>query len=390
MTFINKATGLPLADREYRAFISGGGEKLEVMINRKRVEVAVKVAVTPPPGPIDPPPVEPPATGSITPAQFGAALANAKGGDVIQLATGVLYAMPRTVKFALPVTIKGGTFQSIDLQGAENITFDGTVFDYKFRQGDGIEAICVALSGCKGIAFKACKFDGDVASGLSAVDNGFAAGRGLLATGCNGITVQDSVFKSWYRGLVIGESDNIQVLRNEVTDIRSDGMDFVQVKNVVIEGNNIHDFRSAPNSGDHADMIQFWTTGAVSPSTDIVIRNNRLEVGQGTWSQSLFMRNEKVDQGQASFDKMAYRSVLIENNTINNAHIHGITVGETGGLVVKGNTLTAAKLNAALKYNADYLAEYAGNTGIMRPKINMTPASKNVTLSGNTMDGKAV
>lgn len=342
----------------------------------------------PPPGPIDPPPVVPPVTpptGTITPAQFGAALAAAKGGETIQLAAGVLYSMPSSPKFASPVTIKGGVFATLNLQGAENITFDGALFDYKFRQGDPLHQTSFEVTGGKNIAFLRCIFDGDLVVGSNPIDNGYANGNGLVVMRVDGITVADCVVKTWMRGLIFDTCVNVKVLRNDVSGIRCDGMDFIQVQKVLIEGNTIHDFASAPGSEDHSDFIQFWTTGTTAPSTDIVIRNNRLIVGQGTWAQSLFMRNELVDQGQATFAAMAYRNILIESNTISNAHVHGITVGETAGLIIRKNLVQAAKLNLALKYNADYVAQYGAGSGIMRPAINAGEGSVGFVLDGNAV-----
>jgi len=85
-------------------------------------------------------------------------------------------------------------------------------------------------------------------------------------------------------------------------------------------------------------MIQFWTLGSTRPSTDVVIRNNVLDIGAGDWTQSLFMRNEEVDQGRAGRE-MFYRNITIEENIIINGHLHGITVGETDGLAIRNNTV---------------------------------------------------
>jgi Right handed beta helix region len=320
------------------------------------------------------------------------AMAQAKAGDTILLASGNYGAFSTGNDYSSSVTIKSAsagspaTFSSVSLNGATGITFDSITFDYKFKAGDTVDATPFSVSGSTNITFKNSVFDGDVASGLSAIDNGYAAGRGLLVTASNGVTVEGSLFTNWHRGLIIGESSNVKVLNNEVTAIRSDGMDFIQVKNILIEGNNIHDFRSAPNSGDHADMIQFWTTGTTSASTDITIRNNTLNIGQGTWAQSLFMRNELVDQGQAGAS-MYYQNVLIENNTISNAHTHGITVGEANGLIVRNNVVIAAPMNLSNAYNAAYASQYGATSGIMVPFIHLSSASDNVTATGNSYSG---
>ena len=93
-------------------------------------------------------------------------------------------------------------------------------------------------------------------------------------------------------------------------------------------------------------MIQFWTSGTTSPSTNITIRGNILNSGAGDWTRSIFMRNEMVDLGLAG-DEMFYQNILIENNVIYNAHAHGITVGETDGLTIRNNTIL---YNPAIRY----------------------------------------
>jgi parallel beta-helix repeat protein len=320
------------------------------------------------------------------------AMAQAKAGDTILLASGNYGDFSTGNDYSSAVTIRSAdashaaSFSSVTLNGATGITFDSITFDYRYKAGDQLETTPFSVTNSNNIAFKNSTFDGDVASGSNSIDNGYAIGRGLLIIGSNGVTVDNSVFKTFMRGLVVIESSNLNILKNEVTGIRSDGMDFVQVQKVLIEGNNIHDFRSAPNSADHADMIQFWTAGTTAASTDITIRNNTLNIGQGSVTQSLFMRNEMVDQGQAGAS-MYYKNVLIENNTISNAHIHGITVGETNGLTVRNNTVIAATLNVNNAYNATYAAEYSVTSGIMVPHINLSNASDNVTVTGNSYSG---
>lgn len=333
------------------------------------------------------------ATISVTnTSELNTAMAQAKAGDTILLASGNYGAFSTGNDYSSAVTIKSAnpglpaTFSSLDLNGATGITFDGITFDYKYKAGDPLHTSPFNVTGSSNIAIKSSTFDGDVASGANSIDNGYANGNGLIISGSNNVTVESSVFKTWMRGLIVSESSNVNVLKNEVTGIRSDGMDFIQVQNVLIEGNNIHDFRSAPNSDDHADFIQFWTTGTTAPSTDITIRNNILNIGQGTWAQSLFMRNELVDQGQAG-TSMYYKNVLIENNTISNAHTHGITVGEANGLIVRNNVVIAAPMNLSNAYNSLYASQFGVNSGIMVPYIHLTDTSDNVTVTGNSYSG---
>ena len=172
----------------------------------------------------------------------------------------------------------------------------------------------------------------------AAEDNGYGTGFGLDVSSSTNITIANNEFFNWYRAGVFLDVDDLNVIDNDVHSIRSDGFDFVEVNDVLIQGNHIHDFVANLESGDHLDMIQFWTTGTTNPSTNITIRGNILNSGAGDWTQSIFMRNEMVDLGLAGTE-MLYRNILIENNVIYNAHAHGITVGETDGLTIRNNTI---------------------------------------------------
>ncbi|MFN3938894.1 MAG: right-handed parallel beta-helix repeat-containing protein, partial [Gemmobacter sp.] len=150
-------------------------------------------------------------------------------------------------------------------------------------------------------------------------------------------------------------------------------MNFADVQGVLIENNYIHDFRLSPLSGDHPDMIQFWTTGTTEASTDIIIRNNTLDIGDGNWTQSIFMRNELVDTGKAGAE-MFYRNVLIENNTIYNSHLHGITVGETKGLIIRDNSVL---------HVPDTSIASGGTAPVNVPTIRVSARSESVTITDN-------
>lgn len=285
-----------------------------------------------------------------TAAQLKSALLSAKGGDTILLAGGDygdLSLTPRDrvpVNFPSNVTIASAdpnnpaVLTGLDLRGGSNITFSGITFDYTFEPGTPIYNRPFAVTGSQGISFRDCTFDGDVAKGVSAEADGYGYGIGLSINTSSNVTVDNSEFYNFYRGAVFGRVTDLRVTNNDIHDLRMDGLNFGQVTNVLIEGNTIHDFRRSPNSNDHADMIQFWTNGATYPSSNIVIRGNHLDIGDGDATQSIFMRNDQVDRGLAG-QEMYYRNVLIEDNVIVNSHAHGITVGETIGLIIRNNSV---------------------------------------------------
>jgi len=310
------------------------------------------------------------------------ALANATGGDKIKLEAGDYGSLNLwagsgfDVTFDSPVTITSkdpearASFSEVHLNGVANLTFDNVVFDYTFDSLDPIWGEPFSVDGSTNIAFQNSLFDGDVASGLGTLDDGYGFAKGLAVVKSTGISVTDNEFTTWHRGLVIGGSKDILVSGNDVHSVRSDGLNFAAVQSVVIEDNYIHDFSVPPGATDHEDMIQFWTSGTSVPSTDIIIRGNTLDIGDGTGSQSIFMRNEVVDGGYAG-SEMYYQNILIEENIILNAHINGIIVGETDGLTIRNNSVLSVPSLDPRYYSA--------------PSIGVASASNNVTIEANAV-----
>lgn len=312
------------------------------------------------------------------------ALNSATGGDIIELASGdygqldlitfqasgvkAIYDSPVTITSADPEN--RASFSGIDLREVKNLTFDNIVFDSAYT-GEKIWVNPFSITTSEGITIRNSLFEGELASGTGdATVDGFATGKGLRVTRSSDIAVEDNEFNTWFVGLDVASSRNVQVSGNDVHSMRSDGMNFSTVTNVVIEDNYIHDFARSPSSGDHPDMIQFWTYGAASPTTDVIIRNNTLDIGSGSATQSLFMRNEQVDNGLAG-EEMFYQNILIEENVILNSHHHGITVGEAKDLVIRKNSIL----------DSSAIENSSGST----PKINISPQSKDVIIEKNVV-----
>lgn len=187
------------------------------------------------------------------------------------------------------------------------------------------------------------------------------------------LTLENSEIREFYRGLVVGEGTDITITGNDLHELRSDGMNFVKATGLRVEGNVIRDFKRSFRSKDHADMIQFWSMNADYPTTDVVIRRNFLTVGRGDHTQSIFIRNEAVD-AQGGGPSMFYRDILIEENLILNNHFHGITVGETDGLIIRRNTLIRVPRRSEPQERGTFAN---------MPGIQVAEGSRNVTVTGN-------
>lgn len=320
-----------------------------------------------------------------------AALKTAQPGTTIELAGGNYGRLSINAQHSEPwgsfggeVTIRSAdqnnpaTFSDIFLRGVNNLTFDGIVVDYKTPAGlTGAAALsynpAVLVQESANVTIRNSVFDGDVHNAPGSLMDGLPVAQALFVRESTNIAVEDNEFLSWRGASLFQNTSGLVVSGNDVHTMRSEGLNLVAVQNVLIEGNHFHDFVTREGVGEHPDMIQFWTAGSRTPSTDIVIRENVLNSGSGVWTQSIFMRNDVVDSGLAGRE-MFYRNVVIENNVIYNAHYHGITVGETDGLRIINNTLL---------HNPDSGVEGT----VSRPHITVVPNAINVHVEKNIAAG---
>ena len=264
-------------------------------------------------------------------------------------------------------------FSRVTLQDVAHLDLQDLLVDYTFDPSDPHHLRVLEVGDAQDVTLSGLVLDGDVARGVSDAADGYPTAYGLGIRNVDGVTLEDSEVRGFFRGLVVSDSTNVTVRGNDLHGIRMDGMNFAQVSHVLVEGNWVHDFNRSLASEDHADMIQFWTNGTEEPSTDVTIRGNLLASGAGAYTQSIFMRNEEVDLGRRRFVDMAYRDVRIEDNVIINAHLHGITVGESDGLVVAGNAVLRNAFSEGEDDNAD----------LWTPRISIAPASRDVMVERN-------
>ena len=312
-------------------------------------------------------------------AELTQALNNARGGEVIELASGNYETLDLrgksdgTYHFDPPITIRSAdpedqaVFSGMTLNGVIGINIEGVTFEYDAQAGAATNEKFTTIVGSQNVSITDSTFNGDLAEGVDEVSDGYATGIGLHVDGSSDVDISGNDFSSFLRGATFWRSDGLTLTENHVHAMRSDGFNFADVDNVLIEGNHFESFIGSLDSSDHRDFIQFWTTSTTSPSTNVVIRENLLDVGDGDWTQSIFIRNELVDQGHAG-QEFFYSNFLIEDNIIRNTHQHGITVGEVDGLVIRNNTVVEGQ---------------GDNTSGTTPRINVSEDALNVTITQN-------
>lgn len=313
------------------------------------------------------------------PAELGAALAQAQAGQVITLGPadyGVLVLDGLGGKADAPITLrgaKGAVLRGLSARGAHDLHLENLTFDYVYRAGDAGNLRPFVLQDCRDLVLRGAVFDGDLAPDSAGVAAGYPTGFGLSVTDCAGVTVADSEIRLFLRGIVVSRSSDVTLTGNTLHAIRSDGINMAQVARVLIARNTLRDFLRTTATGDHSDMIQFWTNKTDAPSHDITIRENVLNSGAGLYTQSIFMRNEAVEKGAGA--GMFYRNLRIEQNVIINAHLHGISIGQTDGLVIARNTLLRNPASAGLE----------NNPALWTPQIRVNPDARHVQITGNVV-----
>lgn len=325
---------------------------------------------------------------TLSPADdIAAALRKAAPGTVIELEPGdygalTLGQVAGSVEEPLVLRSKDGAkparLSRLDLREVSHLVLDGLTFDYDFSPDDPTNFRPFQVFTTRDLTIRHTIFDGGLTEQGNREESGYPTGIGLAVRASAGIVVEDSEFRNFYRGLLFSDTVDVVVRRNDIHTMRMDGLDFAQAERILIEDNLFHDFRRPLSFADHSDMIQFWTNGTERPSRDIMIRRNVLNSGTGWFTQSIFMRNDLVDRGLAG-GEMFYRNVTIAENVIINAHLHGITVGETAGLVIRNNTLVH---NARSDGNSK-----PSDAEIWRPTIEVADASHEVAITGNIAHG---
>lgn len=310
-------------------------------------------------------------------AELEDALRSATGGEEIRVAGGEYGALNLGAQYPSVVTISSAdrrapaTFSSVRLEGTKNITFDGVVFRYTYTRGDDTSTRKFVIADSRNVTIRNGALIGDNHSA------GYPTAWGLVVVDSSDIAIKNMKVATWEIGVKLLDSRNVTISGSEIWNISGDGLQVNSVQGILVDGNYIHDFVADPKSPVHQDMIQFfsgeWNT---VPSADVTIRNNTFDVGRGAVTQTIFMRNEQVDNGHAG-KEMYYRRFVIENNVIYNAHLHGITVGETDGLTIRNNTVIRAALSGKASGNKDL----SGDVSI--PRIVVAEGSTSVKIQNN-------
>ena len=254
-------------------------------------------------------------------------LASARGGETIYVAPGSYSLTVQNRVFTDNVTIvsadptKPAHFSAVKLTSVTNITLEDLDIGRAAPAGATESTFMVKATGSN------ITLDGNYIHG-SLDNNASNDGIGIKASGFN-ITVENNEFEQLGRAGQFGDIDGLVIKSNSVHDMRSDGFDFNEIRNALIEGNEFYNFHRT--STDHPDAIQFYTAGTDEATTDVVIRDNVIRASNGVGMQGIFLANE-ID--------LPYQRITIENNFILGTNMaNGIYVSDADGVLIKDNTV---------------------------------------------------
>jgi len=266
-------------------------------------------------------------------AALNAALASARGGEMLALAPGGYSVTLSAKSYASPVIItsadpahraKIGWFS---LANVSNLTFLKVDITRKPKDPTRPNAENLGkINGGKGIAFDGVYFHGSLDNDARNDMVGPNIGN------VDGLRIVNSRFEQLMAGFRLGACKNVTVANNVVTALRSDGFNFAASTNVLIERNSFSNFQR--NTTDHPDAIQFWTQGSTRPSANITIRYNVVLPGAGNGMQGIFLADQ--------VGNLPYSNVLIEKNLIVGLNMaNGIFPSHVNGLTVRYNTVVS-------------------------------------------------
>lgn len=235
-------------------------------------------------------------------SQLKSALNSAKGGDNIVLKSGNYGSLSvsgekysSAVKITSESSSNEAVFSKISLTNVSNLTFDN-----------------IELKG--------------------STSGGYGVGTGMRISSSSNVTVQNSDFTSFNKGIENWADTNLKILNNKMSNIGYDGIVVGHTQGVLIQGNDI----SLHAHGDiHRDVIQFYNQGSKAPASNIIIKDNLLRSDDGV-SHGIYFGNADTKGGNTS---EFYKNITIEGNTIKTGHMIGIGIGGAEGVSIRGNAV---------------------------------------------------
>jgi parallel beta-helix repeat protein len=176
--------------------------------------------------------------------------------------------------------------------------------------------------------------------------NVFGDPNGTFATSRSGIYIKqstnvsltNSTFTFLNNGISHLLDNGLTISGNQISEIYTDGVSGSGTSNITISNNDFSDIGIEVSNTLHPDMIQFFTTNTTVSASNITITGNTFVRGQNgkeaDHQKGIYLNDE-------SGNKLPFKNVLIENNTIAGSGNDGISVYDGVNVRIINNTVTS-------------------------------------------------
>lgn len=222
---------------------------------------------------------------------------------------------------------------------------------------------------------------------------GMPIGRGLTLYDCAEITIDRCDVSTAHKGIVLDKCQGVTITGSEVHHCRTSAISGGGDVRVRISGNHLHTatpwrYGEDPKS-DHGDFIHLWTVAGCGPVADVEIRDNLIDMAEGSPIMSIFLEDRLG---------LGFPGVSVGGNTIINGDAQGIALTNAQGSVTGNVLLRPAGVvrgpEILLRGTRDLVIE--GNTlhdGFYRNVTGTAaggPYPKNAILAGEADDSKVI
>jgi hypothetical protein len=172
-------------------------------------------------------------------------------------------------------------FRSIQANETENMSFHG------LKITGAASGRAVQLNSSRNMSLTGSELSGLTNDNNPADENA----SGVQIRTSTNIVIQDNLIHDVYRAIGVQRSDNVHLRYNLLQYVR-EGINIAAGSGLEIRGNHIRYIFPRYDLGEHADSIQFWTSGEVVGTSKVRIVENFMSLGGPRPVQGIFIGNE--------------------------------------------------------------------------------------------------
>ncbi len=308
-------------------------------------------------------------------AELKKALAASWGGATILLNPGDYgdyrfngYQPSSTVTLKSADPNNDASFRQLTINHSSNVVFDDIDVKHPLNPGEGGNIAAVALNSSSSISFVGVDISGSLDG------NSWNDGRGYVSVNSHHISILDGTIRQATVGAIFSKGSDIIFAGNTITEV-NEGVQIGQVDGGLFDRNYIYNMSPNYGAGEHPDAFQVYAA-RVGASNDLAFRNNVIIQGTSGPVGGIFIKSEQAGIG------IEHSNISIENNYYQGTYRHGISVSDTNGVVITGNTVldsTKAGNSAAIIIDNVDSVKIANNIA----PLFLQTASSRVTMANN-------